>query len=115
MKGFREYKLENFDYYDIELIKKLVKFFLREFENLKIKIFNEVTGFYENIDFKKLTKELGRFSKEYTGLDEIILEKKNFSPLGIVMHHELCIIQANQILKKKLENELRIKLVLYKK
>ena len=113
--NIKQYKLENFDYYNIELIKKLVKIFLKEIKNLKIKTFNETTGFYKNIDLRTLIKELNKFSKEYTGLDEIILENKDFSPLGIVVHHELCMVQTDEILKKKLENELKINLVLYKK
>lgn len=115
MKGVKEYEILNFDINNIKLIKEIVNFFCEIINNLKIKIFYETTGFYETVDRKEFNKRLEEYSKEYTGLDEIIIEQNSNQVMGIIFHEHFCIFKIDDNLKKDLEKKFGIKLIIYKK
>jgi hypothetical protein len=115
MKQTKEYSLMDFDIYDRVLIKKLAEYLFKKFEGVKIKVFYENTGFYNNISLDELSRKLDGSSKRYTGLDEISLEKDSSQILGIVFHADLCILKLDTDMRKNAEEDLGIKLVPYKK
>jgi len=106
-----EFQVIDFDRTRIDLIKRLLKYFQKEYSYTRARTWDENTGFYEDKTFNDLEKDLSKTEKKYTGLDEIdIFNGKNQIMLSIIFHEDLCILNVNVKERLKIENDLHIKL-----
>lgn len=116
--------------WELKSLIEIMNYINNTFSNIKIKIFNEKSGFinyktnqienitlnnkryivkkYEDINFNKLLSFIRKYFKQYTGLDEIIIKEKDNKIIHIIFHENLIEIYKPQI-KDNLEKILGVK------
>jgi len=92
-----KYNIKEFDRTNTDLIIDLINYFIDIDSSIRIKVWDEMTGFDSFVSLDELKKEL---FKQYCKFDEIYLVKADKDLLEIIMHEDLCILDINEEQKK---------------